>query len=411
MPIMINGGGGLGDFSPAGPAPGPGDESWGGYVPDDPSAATPASIKPLVDTFESIAAVRPGPDGKGGLVPEDPIFSLNASYNAPDQPSPTTLSAGVTERVGQLACYQFHYFDLVCGGVTTEFAGGVGYFIGTNKGSNFPCADDTNVGVIHPGAIPGTGDAGCYSVFTSPGGPSCNPECTSPDVPKGDNTPFSTGPTFIATATQQGPRVNQIVPKQGTTGELDYEMTLSGSGTTITGIVSGGGGALTPQITDTHFVLTAKKPTGEINPIVSIPLGENGQPGSLGPGDPTGNCCNSDTAPVISSFRTRPTDGGASWTYYPTPDSAIITTAIECTPCGDNTILQPRVGAGPPSNSNPPPAQNNPKPPQPTQDNSKAKPSQPPKTPGAGINGKIQQLIIIQDDSSQHYVQVIGTNG
>ncbi len=467
MPITPNGGGSLGDFAATGNLPGfnpsqdevataqgyspnqPGGDGWGGYVPPAPDS-TP-EIKPLTDTFERTASQRPGPNGEGGVAPQDPIIDAFAKIVIPSQPSIGSLGGRVTERVGNLSCYEFHYYDLTCGGTTIKFAGGPGWFRGTNKGSNFPCADDTNVNAIHPTLIPGSGDAGSFAVLTSPAGPSAIPDCLDSSNPSGSNTPFSTGPSVIAAPDQQGPKVNQIDPKVPLGASAKIKIKMSEGGPTLvgqidnTGLSTGGSGGGTGGNTPTFsliahkdgpgsvpkFELTANKGPGDRTPINMVPFspspsgptpynfipnGEEGSPGLLDPGvpkggsTPTSNCCNTSNSPLVTAVSTQIT--GSAPVYYPTPNTALVTTGIACTPC-DTPPLQPRIKGSPPDTSTPQPPQNNPKPPPPPQDNSgSSKPSQPPSPPPApGVSGSIQQLIIIQDDSSQHYVQVIGNNG
>lgn len=404
MALMPNGGGGVGDFAEAGPAPGAGDASWGGYVP--PSLSDPAAIEPLTPSFEDIAVGRPGPDGKGGTVPGDPLLG-QVSYDAPDQPSPTTLTASVKERVGNLSCYEFHNFDLICGNSVAPNAVR-GYFVGTNPGSNFPCQSSPGVGTFVPTSITGDGTAGCYTIFTSPGGPSCLPKCESTSNPSGSNSPVATPPPLIGSVNGSGPKINSI--QNPGEGELDVEVGIGQ--TLLTAKIASGGFAAITVSGGGHVNLQTGVERDQLTPIASIP-----QPGSpeLDSGDPSQECCNTDNTPVVTSLRTRPSDGSEPWTYYPTPNTGFLTAAISCVPCSGpitGQINQNPNGTTLPAgqSTGPTPPQNDPRP-KPTTDNSQGQPQQTPGKPNGGLAGKIQQIIIIQDDSSQHFVGVVGSNG
>lgn len=142
-----------------------------------PSPADSTSGDTPLQAYIKVIADVPGPNGESGERPQDPANG-NGTVPVPPQPSPSTAGGdggSVSESVGRLSCYEFHYFDLICGSTRVPAFFG-GYWKGGTIGP-FDCPDSGGNHNITPTMGMGNGTSGCQSIFVSPSGPACVPQC------------------------------------------------------------------------------------------------------------------------------------------------------------------------------------------------------------------------------------------
>ena len=139
--------------------------------------------KPLeggISTTEFVDAIKsvPGPES-GGKFLSDPKNASVVVHQPVSNPIFIDDNVpGVSETIVKLSCYEFHYYDLVCGSTkVTGFYGG--YWEGgiikliNEKCSDGPEGSNTN---IQAKVIPGNGTDDCYSILVTKKGSACIPK-------------------------------------------------------------------------------------------------------------------------------------------------------------------------------------------------------------------------------------------
>jgi hypothetical protein len=182
---------------------------------DAPAEKVQEGTSDPTSSFINDLSDKPGPNGDQGPIPQDPKNG-NGKRTLSTQPSPAragTKSGGgsngsVSEWTAKIACYDFHYIDLICGGMRyPAFFGG--YRIGHGI-----CPSSGHLG--SPGTIgPGNGSPSCASIYAGPGGPKCLPkqvsECGSSGQKKTPSTPLSQPMSNIASSSTPEQEAPQII--------------------------------------------------------------------------------------------------------------------------------------------------------------------------------------------------------
>lgn len=162
------------------------------------------SAKPTLQAFLEQIMTLPGPNGEGGYVAQDPkngdgtvlvaqISQTNGQGQTVADCRGRPQPGRVRETVNRLVCYEFHYFDLVCGtSVAPAFFGG--YWIGHHwelfpglPGGEGDCPSSdcyssnfTPMVISKPPNYPALSPSLCAGVFVGPCRTNCIPECEEP---------------------------------------------------------------------------------------------------------------------------------------------------------------------------------------------------------------------------------------
>jgi hypothetical protein len=385
------------------------DPSLTGQAPDAPisNGALSAGISLRVDV--------PGPEG-GGTAPQDPKNGTGI-VNLPLQPSPARSGTGgggsgsspgtASEWVAKIACYDFHYIDMICGGIRyTAFFGG--YRIGHGI-----CPSSGHLGA--PGTIgPGNGSPSCASIYAGPGGPKCLPSSISGCGSAGQPTTPSIPLKPQATAGGEGGspiidlpinNTGEIQSKQiGTDASIEEQpgdkiriIYPAGGGAPIAVSINSSGGLTFHPSTSANGIKAIKA----IPKLASLQKNPKYYPDVLKGG----------TSQIATGISQIGTSIQQPQTYFPSLAD------LEDDPCHcqptvidlmTNTIFQrepdiflvDKQDVFYPTNDPVP----RPKPRQPS--STKSDPATPSRTDSQLVDDKTTQIVIVQDDASQSYIRL-----
>ena len=216
----------------------------------DPQA--PLQGKVSIDEFINEMGTGLGPE-TAGTINGDPKNGVTfRTLGTPIPPSRDPEVPSVGETVTGIACYEFHYFDLICGDFkATAFFGGY-WKGGTILDNDCPDGPDGTNQNIQAKVIAGNGTDDCYSIYVGPQGSKCIkknsasttcPGTTKPSTPPGVNTtPQPIGQVPSPGFPSDGPAV-QDYPINNNPDDSPNETTITLGPTTNGGTMGGTSGS------------------------------------------------------------------------------------------------------------------------------------------------------------------------